>query len=122
MKEDYVSFETAKLFKEKGFKEPTLTYYCEDGYLCNPDWYDDWNYKDSTSFSAPTLQMAAKWLREKFGVYINVSAFASHATKSGWAFAYEIKSEQSHTPDNISFSSYEEALDAGIVKALELIK
>ena len=68
--EDYVSFETAKLLKEKGFYQDFLSeitpvwklngnrtelaFYGCDNYPCETDeWY-----------SAPTLQMAMKWLRD----------------------------------------------------------
>lgn len=60
--EDYVSFETAKLLKEKGFDECTLLSYDKNG-----------NNKDALrpflesegDVRRPTLQMAMKWLREK---------------------------------------------------------
>ena len=63
--EDYVSFETAKLLKEKGFKE-----YCDksysiiDGTLCS-------NFP-TNCILAPTLQMAMKWLREIHNVLLVV--------------------------------------------------
>lgn len=74
--EDYVSFETAKLLKEKGFDWDCKQVYdlvrpqsCADGKMYdnfpneNPNAYDE-------LVSAPTLQMAMKWLREKgFHVY-----------------------------------------------------
>lgn len=65
--EDYVSFETAKLLKEKGFNEKVICYYDDGGSLnlnkfvefqcCNQGY-------GSNIFAAPTLQMAMKWLRE----------------------------------------------------------
>lgn len=57
--EDYVSFETAKLLKGKGFDEPTLWFYVGDGtkYLAHKTINGDW-------WRRPTLQMAIKWLRE----------------------------------------------------------
>lgn len=53
--EDYVSFETAKLLKEKGFDVDE----CEVHY--DPE--------DHTQYDI-TLQMAIKWLREKKGIAI----------------------------------------------------
>ena len=67
--EDYISFETAKLLKEKGFDEPLYSYY-KDGIftitdlLCKYEFDVDlcrWRYNE---YVAPTLQMAMKWLRE----------------------------------------------------------
>ena len=68
--EDYVSFETAKLLKQKGFAVPVRTFY-------NPKYRGEKvsngtaliNYNadpedGSELCSAPTLQMACKWLRE----------------------------------------------------------
>lgn len=50
--EDYVSFEIAKLLKEKGFDEECQQYYGDYEYPC------------------PTLQMAMKWLRKERGIAI----------------------------------------------------
>lgn len=67
IKEDYVSFETAKLLKEKGFSEvecqnsPHFAYNM-DGQFSGPSW--------DTKYNAPTLQMAMKWLREVHNIHI----------------------------------------------------
>ena len=61
--EDYVSYEVAKLLKEKGFDEKTLSYY-EDNVLCHGDWFE-WNRSPLGHIAAPTLQLAMKWLREE---------------------------------------------------------
>lgn len=67
--EDYVSFETAKLLKEKGFNEIKCnTCYKWNGNFCN-------NRRSMSSidneicYQAPTLQMAMKWLGKKYGVF-----------------------------------------------------
>ena len=71
--EDYVSFETAKLLKEKGFDEKCQAMYDKDGHFV------PFNFKlltkaDKRLFvaDAPTLQMAMKWLREIHNLYINI--------------------------------------------------
>ena len=72
--EDYVSFETAKLLKEKGFDEMTeLAYGLEHGHIRNDLPVSYWRNSEigEYKFSCPTLQMAMKWLREK-GFYIFV--------------------------------------------------
>ena len=56
--EDYVSFETAKLLKEKGFDDFT----CHSYYYKNGDIEEETRYEGD--FGRPTLQMAMKWLRE----------------------------------------------------------
>ena len=68
--EDYCSFEVAKLLKEKGFDEKTLSYY-EDNVLCHGDWYE-WNRSPLGHIAAPTLQMAMKWLRELHKLHIGI--------------------------------------------------
>ena len=69
--EDYVSSETAKLLKEKGFDE-----------LCRSYWSDYHslsfehtklfvsNDDDPVYLLRPTLQMAMKWLRENHNLYV----------------------------------------------------
>ena len=71
IKEDYVSFEVAKLLKEKGFDEYCLkNYWSSDKEL--HDWKWELSYKrnsdgnrNTKDCAAPTLQMAMKWLREE---------------------------------------------------------
>ena len=73
--EDYVSYETAKLLKEKGFDELCPTFYEIDEPNSGPryseklGWFlhNSYDYSDRHGkmiISAPTLQMAMKWLRE----------------------------------------------------------
>jgi hypothetical protein len=66
--EDYVSFETAKLLKEKGFDE-YCGYYSSDGEYWG---YCVYNHMGKDYISAPTLQMAMKWLREEHHWHIFV--------------------------------------------------
>ena len=76
--EDYVSFETAKLLKEKGFDYVSFCCYEEKGIndilwvtlsapLSNSDL--DNTIEQHKCYSAPTLQMAMKWLEEKYGIF-----------------------------------------------------
>ena len=67
--EDYVSFETAKLLKEKGFIENCLMYYNKVGDLVEESYKFNWNFQ-TIDYSAPTLQMAMKWLREVHNIDI----------------------------------------------------
>lgn len=64
--EDYVSFETAKLLKEKRFNG-----ICETSY--NPKLGNVLlsNFTQD-SILAPTIQMAMKWLRKTYNLFINV--------------------------------------------------
>ena len=79
IKEDYVSFEVAKLLKEKGFNCETDMYYSPEGELkCwFPNGLKSWldNKGNETWWwkcIAPTLQMAMKWLREVHKIFIEI--------------------------------------------------
>ena len=65
--EDYVSFEVAKLLKEKGFEQ----YKCQHSYNSKGvfQWSDN---LDPYEYSAPTHQMAMKWLREEHKLSIDI--------------------------------------------------
>ena len=86
--EDYVSFETAKLLKEKGFDEITFTWYTGKGKFCvGKNNFDDYHVnhlsnmataRDKNKCSAPTLQMAMKWLREVHKIGIFPTTFYRH--------------------------------------------
>ena len=70
--EDYVSFETAKLLKEKGFdKYPLFPCYKEDNgeFIDIPTTLDTINY---CFITAPTIQMTMKWLREVHKLFIEL--------------------------------------------------
>ena len=74
MTEDYVSFETAKLLKEKGFDEPCQFLYFSK-YKQDGDFVGNFDAKKNSeinelSYSAPTLQMAPKWVQETFNIVI----------------------------------------------------
>ncbi len=71
--EDYVSFETAKLLKEKGFMGDVQRWYVisapEEGVVTI-------GFGNKTDYvQAPTLQMARKWLIENYNIHIEVRYF-----------------------------------------------
>jgi len=71
--EDYVSFETAKLLKEKGFDEKTIYHYTTGDTLQHNIAYNQYkNSEMGNACSAPTIQMAMKWLREVHGLFISI--------------------------------------------------
>ena len=70
--EDYVSFEVAKLLKEKGFVLPSTDY--RDWLCCM---YDNngnvkWGCYSPDWYVRVTLQMAMKWLREVHHIFIDI--------------------------------------------------
>lgn len=73
IKEDYVSFEIAKLLKEKGFcSEDCFAFYNENGDIGVLQTFGDMSdYLGNTNtVDAPTIQMAMKWLRETYNIHI----------------------------------------------------
>lgn len=124
--EDYVSLETAKMLKEKGFNEPCNASVLKDGTLRMHDRVQSWDDMMHTNeeyleFLAPTLYEAQKWLLSK-GYHI---APRTYETK-GWYFVVYRTNDSTmvysqFTVTDKFFTSYQQALDAGIRKALELI-
>lgn len=122
--EYYVSLEVAKLLKEAGFD-----WECRE---CYPSNFIACRYEE---YAKPTLEVAQRWLREVKGIYIEIVVLENkHAVTNsdGWTFHYEygkpmfdcnIQNERCETISTLddSFDIYEEAQEAGIKKALELI-
>lgn len=112
--EDYVSFETAKLLKEKGFDESTLQRYGADGDMSSDGRMGKYNSLTKFNFiAAPTLQMAMKWLREVHNLHIDI--FVTY--KDGIPH-YQWSIDNLKTQDTISetpcCNAYEEACEAAI--------
>ena len=124
MTEEFVTLETAKLLKEKGFKENVFTFYeaeCAEGDFELFESYEveDFNAR-ADNFSAPTQSIAQKWLRENHSIHIAVD-FNQYGR---WYYRlYDIKDYDflSETEVDKIYKSYEEALEAGIQEALKLI-
>lgn len=78
-KEQYVTFNVAKLLKEKGFDWKVFNFYDENGTFLHRKGvcYElyNWNYPTKDEYasqycSSPTQQMACRWLREEKGIHI----------------------------------------------------
>ena len=124
--EDYVSFEIAKLLKEKGFNERICHFYDEDEFIhCNTGLYFCNSLGLNNYISAPTLQMAMKWLREVHNIFIYIEPFITtsglqgykpYCTKIGGEFMW-INPLRKYS--NTSSDTYEEAVEAAIEYCLE---
>ena len=130
IQETYVSFETAKLLKEKGFDENTLMVYMSYGDLCKCNRYDsirNSNYNDITKnyfeCTAPTHQMAMAWLREVYNIYISIQPdFPSDKDyKMCWCWSANILHENciSLKGHQCYIETYEEAVEAALKYSLE---
>ena len=120
MTEAFVTLETAKMLKEKGFMEDCMAFYTKNVlFKCNA--YINTNV---LKLPAPTQSIAQKWLRETKNIHICVYNCAC-------GYGYEISkadngthmasSVYKGTNDGEEWDSYEEALEAGLQEALKLI-
>ena len=120
--EDYVSFEVARLLKEKGFDGDTSscyiledsTYHIMSDKVVQNEYYESQDSNEHGHLiQAPTLQMAMKWLRE-----VHCSIWdAIH-----WLYqVFVITPRTARNPyvDKILYTSYEQAVEAGILYALK---
>ena len=101
--EDYVSDETFKLLKEKGFDDSCCRFVIES---------DETYYR-----GAPTLQMAMKWLREVH----NIDIFPWKIGKGIYSCAIFNSNTGQDLSSDKDFPSekYEEAVEAAIKYCLE---
>ena len=131
IKEAYVSFEVAKLLKEKGFNE-----YCLKNYWSSDKELHDWKWElsynrnsdgnsNTKDCSAPTQAMALAWLREIHNKYCDIG----YDIDLDWFFqVIDLKetvendypeTKHYHTEDETGFNTYEEALEAALKYTLE---
>jgi len=138
--ECYVSLEVAKLLKEAGFDwKCNGTFISEDGiqyaFIKMDAACDSNNSKyNPHNISAPTLDIAQRWLREVKGIYVESVLCVNRGT-SGHSFGFSIAeiSEDLSTvkilypstyfdeEETKGFMKYELPLEVGIKKALEII-
>ena len=130
--EDYVSFETAKLLKEKGFDE-----YCPESYFkmdkkLKKSGFSEW--EKVNEIKAPTQSLAMKWLREVHKLVIcaeigneNDKGNTDYSNPDRWYWFFDITNEKGVVIDTESdyilnkYSSYEETCEAAIKYCLEYL-
>lgn len=124
--EDYVSFEIAKLLKEKGFDEPCECLYDtenNDVSIVN-GWMNISNSeleeREFVCYSAPTLQMTMKWLREVHNYNIEIDTIGQKFRNTlFWrSVIYNLEHDIECYREE-DFKSYEEACEAAIKYCLE---
>ena len=129
IQEAYVSFETAKLLKEKGFDENTLMVYMSYGDLCKCNRYDsirNSNYNDITKnyfeCTAPTLQMAMKWLIEEKNILIVIEPhdydYINEKIKS-FSYSLWVGDRYYEYIESKDYPSYEDAVEAALKYCLD---
>lgn len=114
IQEDYVSFETAKLLKEKWFKSNDChTAYDENGQFF---WYGDYSNDRKGVVDAPTLQMAMKWLRQVHHIFIQVELYSKY---DDYCFEVFQNTHRLILEKHETYNNYEEACDAAIKYCIE---
>ena len=130
--EDYVSFETAKLLKQKGFDCANKVWYSKytsqfggKKYISIKfDNHDKFNENYKFICYAPTLQMAMKWLREvhKFIPIVLTGGDSQNLFYYWFRIDTVIEGKLKdaiYREDEKEYSSYEQAAEAAIKYCLE---
>lgn len=119
LKEKLISFETAKLAKEKGFHISSRGEGMGKRVFINGELVNT-IFSSKDYIHAPTQSLLQKWLREVHEISIKID---DYYTDSRVRFDYNVcqLGSQEDNPVGI-FETYEEALEIGLQEALKLIK
>lgn len=130
MEKEFVTYKIASKLKKLGFDEECLAKYCRynpnDEIKLFPhtqDFFKGYFYSCNNSdygkekIATPLWQQAISWLREKHNIIVMV---LDKGYDSSIYYLYTINGKWH--PSQIASSTYEEALEAGLFKALKLIK
>lgn len=139
MQEPIVIHETAKLAKHVGFDWETFRYYMvcnEKPELCYKiedsgsdereyrfdydDFLENWNfpYVVGEEYSAPPQSLLQKYLMDIHGIYV-----CPDFSKKGWSYHFTLLKDINlyYKDPQKFFDSFEEALEAGLQEALQLL-
>ena len=128
--ESYVSLNVAKLLKKEGFDWRVISYYRNGNDRIHfGEEPIDWNRQHSqltiaNDYSAPTLEVAQRWLREVKNIRLFVEGGNEYYTVESYI---HYKNYWCHTGmchnglEYERFNTYEEALETGIKKCLEIV-
>ncbi len=132
MKDEFITFETAMLAKEKGFNEYCSRYYNINGVessftgydimkkyhkndvLHNVDTDTEEQEHPKVFCTRPTQSLLQKWLREVHNKHI-IIAYSKATNK------YDVLYSSDNGSFNSSHNTYEEALEVGLVESLKRI-
>lgn len=129
MKNDFVTLETAKALKDKGFDWKCNSIITIGGTIRSYESPQDISYLTEIEgkpyeFLLPTIDLAKKWFRETKNLHIEIYRNACgygyvivKADNGTW-----MEDDNSKGPnDGGNWDTYEEALEAGLQEALKLI-
>ena len=124
--EYYVSLEVAKLLKEAGFDWKCIRYYQNDDETLYGPLVEQYKLVETNfnvapvymnQYSAPTIEVAQTWLREVKNYDTFVVVDDSYGEYASCLLHNKVNEDDYYE----CFNTYEEALEEGIKKALELI-
>jgi outer membrane cobalamin receptor len=113
MTEELISFETAKLAKEKGFDEHCKHAFTNDGKF---QYYEEDGFNSETYTTSPSQSLLQKWLREVHAIHITMIYDDDNC------YYTEIcDKNNSHVYRAIANNLFEDALEITLQMALNLI-
>lgn len=125
IEEPKVSFEIAKLAKEKGFEQNEY----DACYTDNGQYYVSGNLlseritgkpRPDIQYSAPTQSLLQKWIREKHDMHITIQTGVG--SEVWWSFQIiKISTNNLLYNHDGSYDSYEKSLEKGLEETLKLL-
>lgn len=118
--EDYVSFETAKLLKEKGFDEYCPKSYFKMNKTLKESGFSEW--EKANEIKAPTQSLAMKWLRKIHNIFIVIEPHMyDYINERNSSYVTSLWQGDNYYENITSrdYPTYEEACEAVIKYCLE---
>ena len=120
VKEEYVSFEIAKLLKEKGFDEGCRACYGSAGSFCYKKYEIEASECEIHNYLlAPTLQMAMCWLRKKGIAVVPILSSVLDNERFLWDIEITVAKTNETYHQGWIYESPEQACEAAIKYCLE---
>lgn len=124
MEDQLITFETAKLAKEKEFREEVIYYYFHQALykdsLLNYN-IPNASYNNPNIYSAPTQSLLQKWLREVHYFHIDILAIANADAYIFKIIDLKTRKKLYFGEDHIKYSTFEDCLETGLIKTLKTI-
>jgi hypothetical protein len=127
MIDQLVTFETARLAKEKEFKITTLDGFDEKGVdLFNKNYFTNWNgrrseIKDRSFYSRPKQSSLQNWLREVHDIDLIVYPSFMGKIKNYYYVIIKDRNFDNVLQGETNNHSFEDALELGLQEALKII-
>jgi len=126
MEEQRIEIKTAKLAKGKGFNLNIKGIYSDSIFLdreldTSLDYFHNPMFK--FIYLAPTQALLQKWLREVHNIIVVALPYTTTSDERIIpSYIWMIYNTTASTNKHYPFTSYEEALEGGLIKGLKLIK